>query len=248
MSRWRPDFLRLPIWDVLNQEERAALEQLKKTADEAGHRLRHAHEELAKLRSQSRNLATRAKAQKQRAEAAEATVRQQSAQLAQLRATANRLRDQLAPPGPPPVDPGLRTVLPLPAEVQGTLDDLENAFGPTDGPAPTRVQRPVADKKEEARVDLATIAQVLFQGRRIDGVTENLSVKGAFVAGWDAPPISAALTLAIQLPGERPLLLDGVVHWHRREGGGTISGFGVAFRGLSVQASQRLEELVRDLS
>ncbi len=79
----------------------------------------------------------------------------------------------------------------------------------------------------------------------------NINVLGAYVAGDVMPPLGRQVVFRFQVPGsEREVVADGLVAWTNPQQEHPVhslpAGFGVAFRGLSDDARQRIEQIVFD--
>jgi Tfp pilus assembly protein PilZ len=88
-------------------------------------------------------------------------------------------------------------------------------------------------------------------GQRESAFIVNINVLGAYVASDVMPPLGRPVVFRFQVPGsEREVAVDGLVAWTNPQQEHPVhslpAGFGVAFRGLSEDARQRIEQIVFD--
>jgi len=79
----------------------------------------------------------------------------------------------------------------------------------------------------------------------------NINVLGAYVANDVMPPLGRPVVFRFHVPGsEREVVADGLVAWTNPQQEHPVhslpAGFGVAFRGLSAEARERIEQVVMD--
>lgn len=79
----------------------------------------------------------------------------------------------------------------------------------------------------------------------------NINVLGAYVAHEEMPPLGREVVCEFQVPGREGVVrIDGVVAWTNPSQEHPVHslppGFGVAFRGLSEESRERIEEVVFD--
>jgi len=79
----------------------------------------------------------------------------------------------------------------------------------------------------------------------------NINVLGAYVANEVMPPLGRAVVFRFHVPGsEREVVVDGLVAWTNPQQEHPVhslpAGFGVAFRSLSTEARDRIEQIVFD--
>jgi Tfp pilus assembly protein PilZ len=77
----------------------------------------------------------------------------------------------------------------------------------------------------------------------------NINVLGAYVANEVMPPLGRPVVFRFHIPGsEREVVVDGLVAWTNPQQEHPVhslpAGFGVAFRGLSADARDRIEQIV----
>ena len=90
------------------------------------------------------------------------------------------------------------------------------------------------------RVDLP-VAFETKAGELFDGRVNDLSVGGAFIVTENSPPVGSKLDLTIQLPGDKPLKVDGVIRWTKPD------GVGVQFGLMGVRETYAVGELLAGL-
>jgi Tfp pilus assembly protein PilZ len=79
----------------------------------------------------------------------------------------------------------------------------------------------------------------------------NINVLGAYVANDVMPSLGRPVVFRFHIPGsEREVVVDGLVAWTNPQQEHPVhslpAGFGVAFRGLSTEARDRIEQIVLD--
>ncbi len=79
----------------------------------------------------------------------------------------------------------------------------------------------------------------------------NINVLGAYVANDVMPPLGRPVVFRFHIPGsEREVVVDGLVAWTNPQQEHPVhslpAGFGVAFRSLSAEARERIEQIVLD--
>ncbi len=77
----------------------------------------------------------------------------------------------------------------------------------------------------------------------------NINVLGAYVANEAMPPLGRPVVFRFHVPGsEREVVVDGLVAWTNPQQEHPVhslpAGFGVAFRSLSPDARERIEQIV----
>ena len=115
---------------------------------------------------------------------------------------------------------------------------------------------PSKDEKRRAggaiRVPFVRRCQLDYPG----GLSEsafivNINVLGAYVANDVMPPLGRQVVFRFHIPGsEREVVVDGLVAWTNPQQEHPVhslpAGFGVAFRALSSEARDRIEQIVFD--
>ena len=79
----------------------------------------------------------------------------------------------------------------------------------------------------------------------------NINVLGAYVANDAMPALGRPVVFRFHIPGsEREVVVDGLVAWTNPQQEHPVhslpAGFGVAFRSLSAEARERIEQIVFD--
>jgi Tfp pilus assembly protein PilZ len=79
----------------------------------------------------------------------------------------------------------------------------------------------------------------------------NINVLGAYVASDVMPPLGRQVVFRFHIPGsEREVVVDGLVAWTNPQQEHPVhslpAGFGVAFRALTAEARDRIEQIVFD--
>ncbi|NDY41463.1 TIGR02266 family protein [Dissulfurirhabdus thermomarina] len=103
-------------------------------------------------------------------------------------------------------------------------------------------------KRREKRAESLIRVDYRTRDRSFTGFAENLSVGGLFIASPSPLPKGTLLTLEFTLPGDAaPLRLKGIVTWTREAtlAPGQRRGMGIKFEHLSLEARQRLLQLIR---
>ena len=111
---------------------------------------------------------------------------------------------------------------------------------------------PMSDEKRRAggaiRVPFVRRCEIDFTSGQSDSAfVVNINVLGAYVALDVMPPLGRTLVFRFHVPGsEREVVADGVVAWtnpHQEHAVHSLPpGFGVAFRALSEDTRNRIEE------
>jgi Tfp pilus assembly protein PilZ len=83
------------------------------------------------------------------------------------------------------------------------------------------------------------------------GFVVNINALGAYVAHEEMPPLGRAVVFRFQEPGsERDIVVEGVVAWTNPQQEHPVHslppGFGIAFRAISDDARQRIEQIVAE--
>lgn len=76
-------------------------------------------------------------------------------------------------------------------------------------------------------------------GAVVSGVTRDLSVGGAFVEGTDIPAFGSKVTVALVVPGQGEIQLQGIVRWTKPD------GFGVQFQLLGAKETYLIAKMTR---
>jgi Tfp pilus assembly protein PilZ len=113
-----------------------------------------------------------------------------------------------------------------------------------------------SDEKRRAggaiRVPFVRRCQIDYTGGQSDSVfIVNINVLGAYVANEVMPTLGRTLVFRFLVPGsEREVVADGVVAWTNPQQEHPVHslppGFGVAFRSLSDDVRNRIEQIVFD--
>jgi Tfp pilus assembly protein PilZ len=116
--------------------------------------------------------------------------------------------------------------------------------------------RPSSDEKRRAggaiRVPFVRRCHLDYHGEKTDSAfIVNINVLGAYVAHDVMPPLGKNVIFRFNIPGsEREVVLDGVVAWTNPQQEHPVHslppGFGVAFRSISEDARNRIEQIVFD--
>ena len=112
------------------------------------------------------------------------------------------------------------------------------------------------DEKRRAggaiRVPFVRRCQLDYPGGKSESAfIVNINVLGAYVANDVMPPLGRPVVFRFHVPGsEREVVADGLVAWTNPQQEHPVhslpAGFGVAFRGLSAEARERIEQVVMD--
>ena len=113
-----------------------------------------------------------------------------------------------------------------------------------------------SDEKRRAggaiRVPFVRRCQIDYTGGQSDSAfIVNINVLGAYVANEVMPALGRTLVFRFHVPGsEREVVTDGVVAWTNPQQEHPVHslppGFGVAFRSLSDDVRNRIEQIVFD--
>jgi hypothetical protein len=113
-----------------------------------------------------------------------------------------------------------------------------------------------SDEKRRAggaiRVPFVRRCQIDYTGGQSDSAfIVNINVLGAYVANEVMPTLGRTLVFRFLVPGsEREVVADGVVAWTNPQQEHPVHslppGFGVAFRSLSEDVRNRIEQIVFD--
>src|SRR5512143_2528110 len=102
------------------------------------------------------------------------------------------------------------------------------------------------------RVPFVRRCQLDYEGGSTDtGFIVNINSLGAYVAHDRIPPLGRAVVFHFQLPGsEREVAVDGIVAWVNPQQDHPVHslppGFGIAFRKLSDDSRERIDQIVAD--
>ena len=100
----------------------------------------------------------------------------------------------------------------------------------------------------QQRLQLNAKVTIRSQTNFFMGFSENISEGGIFISTLSAPAIGEQIEVKIpSTNGEDTIDILGTVRWHRRTPDGTITGCGVQFSDLSLEAKQSIEEIIRIL-
>jgi uncharacterized protein (TIGR02266 family) len=78
------------------------------------------------------------------------------------------------------------------------------------------------------------------------GLSENLSEGGLFIATHQTMPIGTKIALNFALPSvEEPLKLEGEVRWVRDSSGSNMPGMGIRFVDLSEETTNLIKDFIR---
>jgi Tfp pilus assembly protein PilZ len=115
---------------------------------------------------------------------------------------------------------------------------------------------PSKDEKRRAggaiRVPFVRRCQLDYSGGESESAfIVNINVLGAYVANDVMPPLGRQVVFRFHIPGsEREVVVDGLVAWTNPQQEHPVhslpAGFGVAFRALSSEARDRIEQIVFD--
>ena len=78
------------------------------------------------------------------------------------------------------------------------------------------------------------------------GFSENISEGGLFLSTLSPPEVGEQVSLSVKVE-DNEITVEGVVRWHRTDGGGQITGCGVEFVSLDRQAHIAFSQLIRQL-
>ena len=89
------------------------------------------------------------------------------------------------------------------------------------------------------------------EGQSESAFIVNINVLGAYVANDVMPPLGRPVVFRFHIPGsEREVVVDGLVAWTNPQQEHPVhslpAGFGVAFRSLTPEARDRIEQIVFD--
>ena len=78
------------------------------------------------------------------------------------------------------------------------------------------------------------------------GFSENISEGGVFLSTMSPPGVGEKIEVSIPLgDGDRQVVVEGIVRWHRQRADGSATGCGVQFLDISPEAKSALENLIR---
>jgi type IV pilus assembly protein PilZ len=116
-----------------------------------------------------------------------------------------------------------------------------------------RIETPNFIEKIERRSSPRAEIVVRVNYQTVDALfsefASNINEGGIFVETEDPQPIGTAVELEFKLPGsDQPVEVVGRVVRTTEEGEHSqVSGMGIEFESLSVEASQRIDEIIREL-
>lgn len=116
-------------------------------------------------------------------------------------------------------------------------------------PDPTDLPQPglLDERRAHPRLTLRADVTVQSQDNVLAGMTEDLSLGGAFVASLAPPAIGEIVRLELVVEGHDRVLLDAEVRWHREDEEGLPCGCGLRFVELTDSQRARLAELCEGL-
>jgi uncharacterized protein (TIGR02266 family) len=104
--------------------------------------------------------------------------------------------------------------------------------------APEGASERRADRRVVVEVEVSFASESSF----FDGVTQDLSIGGVFIATDRTLPVGSRVALAISLPGSS-ILARGLVRWARPRSDERPAGLGVAFESVGPEDQGRIEAL-----
>jgi uncharacterized protein (TIGR02266 family) len=111
-----------------------------------------------------------------------------------------------------------------------------------------RGSTPGIDRRTKARIELSVDVGFYSDSNFYQGLSEDLSEGGLFVATHMLRPMGTVLTLKFALPTGREITAEGVVRWvrdPRDASADAVPGMGVQFRKLGPADEQQIREFIR---
>jgi uncharacterized protein (TIGR02266 family) len=107
------------------------------------------------------------------------------------------------------------------------------------------------ERRTSPRIDLHAEVTLdsetnFFQG--FQGITENISDGGIFIATLSPPPLGDRVVMHLVLPGGTPFSCEGVVRWIRTNDADEPTGCGVQFGDLDGPQARLVRDLMSKLS
>ncbi|MFN7702741.1 MAG: PilZ domain-containing protein [Deltaproteobacteria bacterium] len=103
-------------------------------------------------------------------------------------------------------------------------------------------------KTDARRVDVSCHVQLVAEGERWVGHTENLGHRGAFVATYLQVPLGASVEVRIELPTGCVIDVTAIVAGHRPPGGRGRAGLQLCFDAVPPESAHRISEVLQALS
>src|SRR5436305_1884811 len=108
-----------------------------------------------------------------------------------------------------------------------------------------------SDRREHDRHDVAWTVDCVADDTFLFASIANISAMGIFVKTLEPLAIGTPLVLTFAPPGHEPFKLDGEVTWVnklRESGDNPNPGMGVRFVDLTLEARERLFEIIRTIA
>jgi hypothetical protein len=102
------------------------------------------------------------------------------------------------------------------------------------------------EKRIASKAQFRWPVTMLTTQARVEGITENISSKGAFVSCKDIPPLEDGFVMVIKAPNYKTMNLNGKIVWStvvEYGEGGSQFGIGVQFTRMTADDSQFLHSM-----
>ena len=101
------------------------------------------------------------------------------------------------------------------------------------------------------RVPFVRRCRLDYETGAVEGFIVNINILGAYIAQDEIPAVGCRVTLHFNVPGnEREVVVEGMVAWTNPVQEHPVhslpAGFGLAFRRVSDECAQRIEDIVTD--
>ncbi len=102
------------------------------------------------------------------------------------------------------------------------------------------------EKRKHDRLKVTVKSEVVFEEGFTYSNTVDVSKGGLFISTPEPIGIGSPISLAIQIPGENPVELSGVVKWVRNEEkDGERAGMGIEFNDMGDERIDSLKKLIK---
>ena len=105
-------------------------------------------------------------------------------------------------------------------------------------------ERLAAERRTSMRMKLHAKVTVQSESNFFMGFSENISEGGIFVSSLSPPALGERVELSVAVEDSEPLVIVGVVRWHRQGPDGATAGCGVEFDNLTDAARRQVEALL----
>lgn len=102
------------------------------------------------------------------------------------------------------------------------------------------------EKRKHNRISVKVKSEVISEDGFTYSNTVDISKGGIFISTPEPIDIGSSLNLAIQIPGEDPVEIIGVVKWVRNsEKEGERAGMGIEFADMNARQAESLKKLIK---